>query len=257
MTKLVQLPTQSITPQQLDRDVTEEGITDLTNSIREHGIIEPLIVSELEGTYHLIAGKRRLIAAQRLNLPTVPCLLVEATHDQAIALTLHENLYREELNPVHEATFYLYMRDNLSMSNRDIAKLTGKGEAYISQRLQIQTWNAKLINALKESKISFSVARELSRLTNEKDLIYLLEHAIRDGVNYRTVQLWVRQLTTPLIFPSPRDDSSPDTPSQPSPYRTKVLCFWCNQEVDIDKILQIYLCPDCYRSILGSKQHQA
>jgi ParB family chromosome partitioning protein len=256
MSKLIELPTSTIIPQQLDRDVTEQGIDELVNSIRQHGIIEPLIVSESNGEYHLIAGKRRLVSAKRLNLPTVPCLLIETSHDHALALTLHENLYREELNPVHESAFYIYMRDQLNMSNRQIAQLTGKKEAYISQRMQIQQWQPNLVKALRDAKISFSVARELSRVTNTKDLYYLLHHAVTDGANYRTVNLWVRNLAQTESAPSSVTPSAPEVHTPKQQFRTKALCVWCDAEVDIDEIMQVLLCPECYRSLMSAKNDQ-
>lgn len=257
MSDITEIATGLIKPQAIERDVNLERLEELVESIKAKGIIEPLVVTKAEGQFYLIAGKRRLEAAKRAGSTTVPCIVLEVDATEAISITLHENLYREDLNPIEEANAYIHMRDRLGMNNREIAKASGKKESYISQRLAILLWPQDLIDALRSDQINFSVARELSKAKTPKDLKYLLQFAIRDGANSRTVNLWVRNLipqsSTPL---SAGDDTSIPHPAA-TEYVTRVKCHWCGDEVPLDKAVNIFLCPRDYEALMSAREKKA
>jgi len=251
--EIIDIPIDSIKAQLLERTATDQGIVELTNSIKQIGIIEPLIVVKTENEYILQAGKRRLTAAKAAGLPTVPCIIVEVDKERSISITLHENLYRENLNPVDEAWIYQQLRDTHRYSGLEIARMVGRKEGYVSQRLQIVLWPDNLVNALSSGEISFSVARELIIITDAKHRDWLLKHAKESGVNYRTARSWRIEWQAQV----PHEKDEPDytqPPPEPEPPQTQgIVCWWCNNTHDPSRIVTIQLCHQCLSALQFSK----
>ena len=254
MNQIIELPIDQIKPQTLQRQIHPDEVSALMESIKAVGIMSPLTVNKLGDEYFLVAGKHRLAAAKGLGLPTVPCLITEGDQDLALSMTLHENMFRKDLNVVEEAQNYEYMANQLHYSNRKIAEMIGKSESYVSQRLNLLAWPKDLVDALKQDHINFSVARELSMIDHPQTQKFYLNHAISEGANYRIVRVWRQHYEA-----NKESDAPPTDPNQiPNPpqqqYHTFGQCFWCNQPVDIDKIVIVHLCPDDYLSLMGAKE---
>ena len=137
----------SASPLQPRKEFEHEALQELVNSIREHGIIQPLIVRQVDGRHELIAGERRLRAAQELGLEKVPAIVRSASDLEVLELSLIENLQRADLNPIEEAQAYARLAGEFSMRQEDIAQKVGRSRAAVanSMRLldlhpQIQTW---------------------------------------------------------------------------------------------------------------------
>lgn len=254
MTKVVEIPVNKIKNQLLKRSISEEGIEHLCSSIKKLGILEPLLVVEHEGSFTLLAGRRRLEAAQMINMATVPCLIIPADQEKALAVTLHENLFREHLNTMDEVNLYLYLRDTLGYSNRRIAEFASKKEAYISQRLAISSWHPKLQDALKEENVHFSIARELAHVDDTNHMLYLLRQAVEHGANYRTVRYWVQQWKQSMVPPAPHDESEDLPDLQTTKQHVVSNCFWCEVPVDIDKVVVVHFCEKCYGELATAKR---
>jgi ParB/RepB/Spo0J family partition protein len=251
--EIIDIPVDSIKAQILERTATQEGIQELAGSIRQIGIIEPLIVLKTETDYILQAGMRRLTAAKQIGLPTVPCIIIEADKESSIAITLHENLYRENLNPVDEAWIYQQLRDRHRYSSREIAKMVGQSEGYVSQRLQITLWPDNLIDALRLNHVSFSVARELSIITDKKHRDWLLKHSTESGVNYRTARRWRIEWQARVPEKEEKIDYTQPPPEPETTKSPEMLCWWCNEFHTPEKIITIQLCHQCFGQLQFSK----
>lgn len=255
MTKreIVEIPTESIKAQILERNVSDKGITELANSIKQVGILEPLLVLLTDKGYNLLAGKRRLLAAKQISLPTVPCLIVDTDQTGAFAVTLHENMYREDLNPVDESVIYEQLRDKHGYNTRETAKLVGQSEGYVSQRLAILTWPEPLTKALFFQQINFSIARELSIISDLKHMNWLLKHAAESGANYRTVRRWRIEWQSQVPEETQQVDySKPPEPELPLPELERD-CWWCERPTKIDRIIHLEFCMECYSGLMSNK----
>lgn len=252
--QLVELPVDEIKTAELSRPINIGGIDDLADSIRQQGIIEPLIVAKEGEVYILLAGARRLMAAKQARLATVPCIIVNVDHKEGLAITLQENMYRQELTAYDEYVIYAQLRDRFTYSNIQICRVTGKKEAYISQRLSIGGWAPDLREALHASSISFSVARELSRIDDRDHLKYLLHHAINDGTTYRVVQQWCAeyQAERAPVTAEPSGRAGPTAPS--APLIVLGRCFWCDNEVELLKLISLKLCTTCFERLQFAKE---
>lgn len=151
------------------REYFDHGqLEDLVNSIKQHGIIQPLIVSPVEGgNYQLIAGERRLKAAKVLEFKTVPCLVRDAQKLEKLELALIENVQRSDLNPVEEAKAYKKLIDEFNLTQEEVGLKVGKKRATISNALRLLDLPAKIQQALKEGKITAGHAKVILSAESE------------------------------------------------------------------------------------------
>src|SRR6195256_528099 len=179
--KIQQVDLSRIVPSPLQprKDFAREALTELVESIRQHGIIQPLVVRDVRGKHELIAGERRWRAAQEAGLAQVPVITRIATDLEVLELSLIENLQRADLNPIEEAQAYARLAGEFSMRQEDIAQKVGRSRAAVanSMRLldlhpQIQTWvtqdlisvgHAKVLLALKSAEEQRAVAETILR----------------------------------------------------------------------------------------------
>ena len=152
-------------PLQPRKDFGEEALRELVDSIRQHGIIQPLIVRRVNGgTHELIAGERRWRAAQEVGLTEVPVIVRTATDLEVLELSLIENLQRSDLNPIEEAQGYARLRDEFGMKQEDIAQKVGRSRAAVANAMrlldlhpQLQTWVAQDLLSVGHAKVLLGV----------------------------------------------------------------------------------------------------
>lgn len=245
MDQIQEIPLDKIRPQELQREVSDKGIGELAASIRTMGIIQPLIVAKDGDDLCLIAGQRRLKAARMSGLATVPCILIKADHQQALTTSITENIHRESLDPVTEAEMYRYLKVTLRKNNRQIAKMVAKSEAYISQRINMLDWLPALVHAVKSGAIGFSVGRELARVTEAEHCHFLLHMAVRDGANYRTVRMWVKDWELSKIPLVGRKAEQPDDTRDQLERKIVMDCWWCSESGPTSAMITFIMCPRC------------
>jgi len=157
-------------PHQPRRSFDEKALNDLTESIREHGIMQPLVVTKVTGgKFELIAGERRLRASRNLDLDVVPVLVRNASEQEKLELALIENIQRAELNAVEEARAYEAMSDLFNLTQAEIADRVGKSRSNIANIMRLLDLDQNILDALMIGKISRTHARTLlSELNREK-----------------------------------------------------------------------------------------
>ncbi|MEA2064737.1 MAG: ParB/RepB/Spo0J family partition protein [Patescibacteria group bacterium] len=147
----------------------DDDLDSLSASIKEHGILQPLIVnSEKGGVYELIAGERRLRAAKKAELAEVPIIIKEADNLKKFQLALIENIQRADLNPIELAKSFQKLIDEFEMSHSDIAKKMGKSRPAITNMLRLLNLPKEIQGAIAEKKINFAQARALSSLSESE-----------------------------------------------------------------------------------------
>ena len=161
----------SITPNKYQprKNFDKEALVDLTNSIRERGVIQPLIVrrsSDQKDKFELIAGERRWQAAQSAGLHEVPVVIIDADNLKSLELAIIENVQRDDLNPADEAYGYKKLIDEFGYDQDKVSKFIGKSRPHISNSLRILTLPKDVINLISESKLSQGHAKTLVGLDN-------------------------------------------------------------------------------------------
>ncbi|NTU70082.1 ParB/RepB/Spo0J family partition protein, partial [bacterium] len=143
-----------ISDHQPRKTVNDKSVEELSNSILEHGILQPLVVSKKDnGTYQLIVGQRRLLASKKAGLTEVPVIIKNVDPKDEMEMALVENIQREDLNSIEEAEGYKALIDKFSLDAKAVAQKVGKGESTIVNSLRLLTLAPEIKDALKQGKI--------------------------------------------------------------------------------------------------------
>jgi ParB family transcriptional regulator, chromosome partitioning protein len=174
----------------------EEDLNDLAASIREHGVIQPLIVSpKNDGTFILIAGERRWQASQRAGLKTVPVVTRQANNQELLELALIENVQRADLNPMEEAEAYHQLAEDFGLSHEMIARRVGKSRVAVTNTMRLTNLADAVKQALVDGKITEGHARALLALSTQKAQTSALQTVINLALSVRQAEELIRKLT--------------------------------------------------------------
>lgn len=185
-------------PHQPRSQIDDEGMQELADSIRQHGVIQPLLVTraDLPDRYILIAGERRLLAASRAALETVPVIIREASERQRLELALIENLQRADLGPLEEAHAYRQLVQEFELSHEQIAEHVGKSRTAVTNTLRLLNLAPDVQAALEAEKISEGHARALLGLEIHQYQSSILETVLAKQLNVRQTEALVREFST-------------------------------------------------------------
>jgi len=192
-----EVPVDSIVPnpkqprQKLDQYALEE----LATSIREQGVVQPLVVTRVEGGYQLLVGERRWRAAKLAGLEVVPVVVREVSPQQMLELALVENLQREDLNPLEAASAYNNLLEEFGLTQQQVADKVGKNRVTVTNTLRLLKLPEEAKEALLQGKISEGHARALLSLRSEKAQLEVLKAVLKSGLNVRQTEEMVRRLT--------------------------------------------------------------
>lgn len=164
-------------------------LEDLVASIKKHGILQPITVTEKEdGGYELIAGERRLRAAQIAGLPTVPALVRTATQQQKLELALIENIQRQDLNPVEEAFAYKRLIEEFNLTQEQVAEQVGKSRPQVANMIRLLDLPNKIQEALINGQLSVGKAKALLSLKSEKEQLEVFASMLGDKMTVRDLE---------------------------------------------------------------------
>lgn len=176
--------------QQFDR----EQLEDLINSIKVHGIIQPLIVLEASGEYQLIAGERRLRAAKMLGLKRVPAIVRSASNQEKLEIALVENVQRQNLNPIEKASAYQRLIDEFSLTQEEVAKKVGQSRVAVTNTLRLLHLPAEMQRAISEGKLTEGHAKVLLSIASEEERHRIFKEIVRNNLSVRVVEAQARQV---------------------------------------------------------------
>ena len=166
----------------------EEKLNNLAESIKHHGIIQPLIVSKKGVRYELIAGERRFMAAQKAGLKKVPAIIRDASEKEKLELALAENIQRHDLNAIEEAKAYKKLADDFEMSQEEIADRIGKSRSAIANKIRLLNLPVEIQRAIIEGKITEGHAKAILALENPEKQRALFEMIIKQNLTVRQVE---------------------------------------------------------------------
>lgn len=174
----------------------EEKLRELADSIREHGILQPLVVTPLpQGKYELIAGERRLQAAKQVGLKTVPVLVRDAGEQQKLELAIIENVQRHDLNPVEEAKAYARLMDEFDLTQEETAKKMSKSRSSVANTLRLLLLPVEMQRAIGEGRITEGHAKALLGVENPERQRALFELILKDGLTVREAETKAREIS--------------------------------------------------------------
>ena len=175
-----------------------EALNTLADSIRQNGIIQPLLVRSMpDGTYQIVAGERRWRAAKMAGLNEVPVFIKELSDIQAQQIALIENLQRENLNPIEEANGYKELMDRFGMTQEDVARVVGKARSSIANSLRLLSLPPIIAEMVSNNELSAGHCKVLLGVKNNKDMVELAHRAAGKDVSVREMERMVKSLEKP------------------------------------------------------------
>jgi len=181
-------------PSQPRRSFDEAKIDELAASVRDQGIIQPLLVRRAGEGYELIAGERRLRAARKAGLREVPVIVREASNSETLQLALLENLQREDLNPIEEATAYQRLQEEFELSQEEIAQKVGKSRPAVANCMRLLLLPKEVQQELAQGKLPVGQARALLGLESEALMLAAAREVITKGLSTRAAERLVARL---------------------------------------------------------------
>jgi ParB family chromosome partitioning protein len=208
------IPVDKIIPNPLQprHNMDSEGLHELSDSIREHGILQPLLVTyDLQNEqYILVAGERRLRAAQMAGLETVPVVVRQVTDQERLELALIENVQRLDLSPLETAEAYRQLNEDFKLSHEEIAVQVGKSRVSVTNTLRLLKLPEVVRKALAEGQISEGHARAILALNSYQAQVGCLETILKYGLNVRKTEELVRKLSGEKPERLPRPPAPPE-----------------------------------------------
>jgi ParB family chromosome partitioning protein len=214
--KIQKLPLDRIVPSPLQPrlDFPSEHLNELVESIRERGIIQPLIVRQVDGSYELIAGERRWRAARELGLADAPAIVREATDREVLELALIENLQREGLNPIEEAAAYEKLHREFNLTQEEISRRVGKSRASVANSMRLLDLADEAKSLLKHGRISVGHAKVLLSLRGHAEQKLLADQIVRAGHSVRVAEKLAAKLQEETG--QPKRGRAKSNPAEPS-----------------------------------------
>ncbi len=214
--KFEELPTSAIRPnsRQPRRSFPEAGIKELAASIREVGILQPLVVRSTEGGFELIAGERRLRAAKEAGLDRVPVLIRQAEDNESVELALVENLQREDLNPLETAAAYQALMEGFGLTKEQLAHRLGKSRAAVTNTLRLAQLPDRIRTLLADGKLTEGHARALLGLETEEQMVQLAERIQAEKLSVRRTEELVREFLSGPQATRQMEPEESETPSE-------------------------------------------
>lgn len=193
--EVVEISVEDIIPNRFQPRLTfdPEALNDLASSIKEHGIIQPLVVRRLQDKFEIIAGERRFKAASLIGLKTVPCIIMNLNDNESAEVAIIENIQRKEMTPLEEAKSFKKLLDNGYLTQEELAKRMGKSQSAISNKLRLLNLDEVVQEAILNGKISERHARSLLRVDNKEEQRKILAEIIEKRLTVKQTDELIKE----------------------------------------------------------------
>ena len=181
-------------PYQPRKTFDEKSLQELSDSIKENGIFQPIIVRKSLNGYEIIAGERRFRASKLAKIETIPAIVRDFDEAQMMEVAVLENLQREDLTPLEEAQAYDTLQKNLGLTQEEVSKRLGKSRPYIANYLRLLTLPQKTKRMLQHGQLSMGQARTLLGLKNKDGIDRLAKRVVNEGITVRQLEALVNKL---------------------------------------------------------------
>ncbi len=190
-------------PYQTRTNFDETALSDLAASIKSSGVLQPIVVRHLkstdgkDGRYQLIAGERRWLASQKAGRTTIPAIVKQVSNEQAMEMTIIENLQREDLNPIEQALAFDRLAREFGLTQEQMAQKTGKDRSTVSNYLRLLKMPDEVKTGLSNGKLSFGHAKALMMLDTHEQMLWAALRVVKDGLSVRQTEDLVHKLIDP------------------------------------------------------------
>jgi len=241
-------------------NVYDEQLYDLAESIKNVGLIQPITVRKKGDRFEVISGHRRLAAHRLLSKEFIDAIVLDVDDKTTDTLKIHENLFREDVNPVDQAYFLSRFIKSNNLTIAEVAKMLNRSESWVRGRLNILEYDDYLIEYIREGKLSLEAASYLSQIKNPALRRDYSRIAALQGINANRAMYWAKQAEVNKLPSNPAEapDVPPDQLKDDSPLL--VQCALCGSKGNIMQMENVFVHPQCleeYQKILENLASQA
>lgn len=227
----------------------EEKLDELASSIKKLGLIQPITVRKVGRRYEVVAGHRRFKACKLTSLPAVRAIISDIDEEQADDVKIHENLFREDINPVDEARFICGLIDKYNYTPQQLSQKVNKSVQYLRSRYELLDYPDYLIEAVESGKVGLGAAAHLAKITDERVLRDYTRFAISGGITVRRAEAWYLSWNAGHLPREPEQYQEPEQGEQGEEVKLMMPCVICGIEDELDNLKMTYVHEECERRI--------
>lgn len=245
-------------PKRPDRlRIDPEGIRELAESIREQGLLEPIIVRDDGERYEIIMGDRRFLAHQFLERDRIKCIIFKCTDNEMYIFRAIENIQRENLTPIEEARVYHNLREEQGLTVEEISRKMGKNRNTIKKYMRLLLMDEVIQAAVDAKQMSIAVAATISEVEDEDMRNYYAVTALENGVSAKVARIWVEDYNKSKVgrYYETQEGEGEQIdllPGQP----IYITCGSCLKPVEVSQVKQLQVCPDCMEKVRETIKEQ-
>jgi len=231
-------------------DIPERGIFELSESMKEIGLIQPILLTPNNDKLEVVAGQRRWLAAKLLKWKAIKADVRKLTKQQIAVIRANENLQREDLSSIEEAAIYADLFDTYHFTVKMIATHIGKAASTVTGIMDLLKMDEHLQIAIHKGQITRSVAKELHKIDDKKDLYRYLDIAIENGVTATVAAQWTEEYRKGLQYVNSEERPPSPLPEIERPDKYFTMCQTCEGPMEYKDMCTIKICKKCYDLIL-------
>ena len=230
--------------------IDPEKVRELAESIREIGLLQPVILRPSNGRYEMVAGDRRYLAHKLLNLKEIKAIVRELDDRETVVIRGIENLQRENLTPSEEARLYLSLKEEGGLSPHQIAKKTGRSHATIDRYLNFAKCSEEVRRAVDRKEVSLNVLETLREIDDPVAFDYHFKMAVSNGISTPVARMWVDDYLKTKAGNYYSDDGTPQVANTEFELKPSfVTCDVCLGPCEIKAVRSLIVCPDCRKKV--------
>lgn len=237
-----------VSPMRTDLDA--DTIKELAESVKRHGLINPITVRPTPKGYEVVAGHRRFKACQLIGLPEIPCIIKELNDMQVVEIMAAENLERQDVDPVDEALFIGRLLNLPGMDINTVANKLNRSELWVQERLDILDYPDYLVIAVKQGTIKLGVAKWLARIGEETYRKMYAESAIKNGMSVLQAQYAFRQYEVGVMPNLDQLEEAAEAAFAGEPPKVRAMCARCNEVAEAPNLRMVWIHIDCEQNKL-------
>lgn len=223
----------------------DRALADLGESIRTNGLIQPVVLKRKGSRYEVVAGHRRLQAHRLIRKMHIDAIIKDYTDDEAESAKVHENLFREDVNPVDQALFLARYIARTKADMKKLASMLNRTEAWVESRLEILQYPEYIVTAVQDGKIPLGVAKQLAKIESESVRKEYTRFAAIQGINIRTAKQWAEQAARGKLPVNPVDLPASEDVTEAPVELLRTKCVICRIEDPISVMETDFLHPHC------------
>ena len=236
-----------MTPMRKQAD--NEKLEELANSIKSVGLIQPVTLRKVGEKYEVVAGHRRVLASRIAGLVFIRAVVLELSDEQSDTYKVHENLYREDVNPVDEARFIHHLIERYGYNPEQLSNMLGKSKAYLIARHDLLSFPDYLIEALEKKQVKLTAAQWLARITNDRLRQDYTRFAIVGGITAKRAEAWFKSWDAGQLPDAPEDAKIEETERGAEQVPLLMPCVICRLEDKLENMGMYYAHVDCVTAI--------